>query len=191
MGNSGNQQLRCDDVVKALATPHVGDDSSALAGHLTACPSCASWAKNDAVLMEFWDATQPAEPSAAAWDSTWNQISAGLDSVAQSTVLPISRASSWWTHKRAALLLTQAAAILLAVTLAWNRPWHTPVEIGNIGPLAQVTASEIEIPEGQFALIREDGGRLILHTIEIAQSDSANSVDRGYEFLADLESWAN
>ena len=87
-------------------------------------------------------------------------------------------------------MLTQAAALVLAVSLLWVRPWQTLDDVSNPGLLAQATPSEVEIPEGQIAIIRHDGGTTTLHTIEIAQVDGVNSLDRSYAFLGELESRA-
>ncbi len=190
MVKPGSEPMCCEDVSQAISAAVVGDDRSALAEHLASCPRCASWAVQNAALDVLWDASRPIEPSESVWDLTWIKISAKLDRAGEPAIVPVSAASRWWMQSSTARMLTQAAAIFLAVSLLWVRPWQTRVDVENPGLLAQATPSEVEIPEGQFSLIRHDGGKTTLHTIEIAQSDGVNSLDRSYAFLGELESRA-
>ena len=190
MFKPGNEPLRCEDVSQAISVAPVGDDRSALAGHLASCPRCASWAARNAALNVLWDASRPIEPSESVWDSTWTKINAKLDHALEPAVVPVSASSRWWMRSSTSRMLTQAAALFLAVSLLWLRPWQMLDKAETPGLLAQATPSEVEIPEGQFALIRHDGGKTTLHTIEIAQVDGVNSLDRSYAFLGELESRA-
>jgi len=191
MGEPANEPLRCEDVSRAISANVAGEDLPALAGHLAACHRCASWAEQNAALNMLWDASRPIEPSESVWDSTWTKISAELDRAIEPAIIPVSAASRWWMRGSVArTLLTQAAALFLAVGLLWTRPWQTPLDVANPESVAQATRSEVEIPEGQFALFPLDGRKTTLHTIEIAQIVGANSLDSSYAFLGELESRA-
>ncbi len=192
MGKPAIGPLRCEDVCQAISAAVAGDDHdrSALAGHLASCPRCASWAARNAALNVLWDASRPIEPSESVWDSTWTKISATLDRAVEPVVVPVSAASRWWMRRSTARMLTQAATLLLAAGLLWVRPWQMLNDVQNPGLRAQATPSEVEIPEGRLSLIRLDGGKTTIHTIEMAQADGVNSLDRGYAFLGELESRA-
>ncbi len=189
MGQPQNRTMRCEEVTRAIAAPVAGDDSASLADHLSSCATCATFARTSAALDQYWLTTRPVEPSDASWNSVWSAISAGLDRAAQPAVMPISSAKHWWTRRSAALALTWAAALLLAGTLLWNRPGHSPVEDlkTGIGPVAQAGVAAFEIPEGQTGCIRFDGDTFTFHTIKVAQGGSRDAVDPGYDILGALE----
>ncbi len=141
--------MQCAEVIRELAVPTDDRDVAALAKHLRACASCASWAKRTAQLDRLWEATRPTEPSHDTWAGIWANLAALLDSPTPADVetLPISMRSSNgsvarvelpvvpnrvpsrsrpWTFTAIALLgLGQAAAVFLAISLA-GRPSATP-----------------------------------------------------------------
>ena len=138
--------MHCDEVIKELATPTDHRDSTALAEHIAGCPACAAWANRAAQLDRLWEATRPPEPTADVWDAVWARMATSLDpstsTELESSLTPVglperiaargrdflikaprhsprSRPGTW---RRSALIgLAQAAAILLAVGLAWHQ----------------------------------------------------------------------
>jgi hypothetical protein len=153
--------MRCDEVVRELATPTGNWDQSALAEHLAGCPACADWARRAERLDRLWDATRPAEPSPEAWDTVWANIAQALPGpkVAVPGGLPVihttpsrngsgpkglvyavpapvvapapapaqRRGRSWRLAGVALVGLAQAAAILIALGLAWRTQPHPGV----------------------------------------------------------------
>ena len=136
--------MHCDEVIRELAVPTDDRDSAALAEHLANCPSCAVWAKRDAQFDRLWDATRPMEPSPQVWDTVWSHIASSLDSATpaefkafdrfcrapewigvtaetcRSDWPRLPRARSWNWAAIGLIGLAQAAAVLLAVGLAWR-----------------------------------------------------------------------
>ena len=75
----GRDAMHCHEVVRELAVPTGELDASGLAEHLARCPRCASWAEDAARLDRLWEATRPAEPFGARWETTWADVSRALD----------------------------------------------------------------------------------------------------------------
>jgi hypothetical protein len=190
--------MRCDEVTRELAVPTEDRDRTALAEHLAGCPSCAAWSHRAALLDQLWDATRPAQPSPEAWDSIWANINQALSSPAADRELAAMHSSSRpdtpskvFIHSGPAhtqpanrprtrrivtialIGLAQAAAILIAVGLAWHgRPGpakqqnpqvaRNPIPAPPRGPQAirvsqAVIVAEIDIEEGHQIMIRVDG----------------------------------
>jgi hypothetical protein len=142
--------MRCDEVVRELAAPTADRDRAAVAEHLAGCSACADWARRAEGLDRLWGATRPAEPSPEAWDAVWANIAQALPSLAPARpedppaigvtpsrngsgpkVLvhpapapapadPRTRGRAWRFGAVAAVGLAQAAAILVALGLAWQ-----------------------------------------------------------------------
>jgi hypothetical protein len=136
--------MNCEKVIRELVVPTDDRDSAALAEHLANCPSCTSWAKNDAQFGRLWNATRPIEPSPQVWDTVWAYIASSLDSstptkfeaiashmaIANGSLdhaekplglTPASPRSRPWNWAAIGLIgLSQAAAVLLAVGWAWH-----------------------------------------------------------------------
>jgi hypothetical protein len=72
--------MRCEEVIEELAAPTDTRDAASLEGHLSRCPSCATWAKRAAELDRLWQATGPAEPAPHVWDNLWASVASSLDS---------------------------------------------------------------------------------------------------------------
>jgi hypothetical protein len=188
--------MRCDEVVRELAAPTENRDREAMAEHLSACSSCAEWARRAEDLDRLWGATRPAEPSPETWDAVWAQIAPSLPYPAtarhedaprggatpsrngsgprifahpalEPAPAPVgtrSRGRPWRLVSAVALVgLAQAAAILVALGLAWQS--HPPGPRRNGGPdiagnpaqaapvpvrVANVVRFEAEIPEGSL-----------------------------------------
>lgn len=147
--------MRCEEVVEELAAPTDTRDATALAEHLSRCPSCAAWAKRAAELDHLWQATAPAEPATRVWDNLWASVAVSLETLATKEVtsptlfvssngsangsvarpepkpvhrpLPHSVRSRLWTAI-GVVGLAQAAAVLLVAGLAWRFfvPAYTP-----------------------------------------------------------------
>ena len=71
--------MRCAEVIRELAVPNDRLDATALAEHLSSCPSCAVWAQHAVRFDEIWKATRPREPGEATWDAMWTDIVGTLD----------------------------------------------------------------------------------------------------------------
>jgi len=184
--------MLCDKVIRELAVPTDDRDATALAEHLAACPTCSDWAARIARIDRLWKATRPAEPSPETWDAVWNRITRTLDcpeTIGAETIatpLPSTNGSHPLVVARpspsarsvprsgphrfamiALIGLAQAAAVLLAVGLAWqppgpNRPRVQTPPIAQIGDPKHsdsipMTLGSLEIEEGQFVVIRLDG----------------------------------
>jgi len=188
--------MQCAEVIRELAVPIDDRDVAALAKHLRACASCASWAKRTAQLDRLWEATRPTEPSHDTWARMWANLAALLDSSTPAEVqaLPLSTASSSgsvarvesrlvpnhassrprpWTFAAIALLgLGQAAAVFLAVSLTW--PLSSP---------------SVEIEEGQQVVIRFEG--TAAKVVDLTPEGVSRSVDDWYVMLNVAESLPN
>jgi hypothetical protein len=192
--------MRCDEVIRELAAPTDDRDETVLAAHLAGCSSCADWARRAALLDQLWDATRPSEPSPEAWDTVWANITRALESHAATRELssaapkalrngfapklftlstPIPALTHPTNQRRprrflaiALIGLAQAAAILIAVGLAWHpqrpAPIHQNQRIAHntdLTPLHQPSAVrggrevriELEFDEGQVMKICLDG----------------------------------
>jgi hypothetical protein len=186
--------MRCEEIIQELSAPSDNRDSTALAEHLAGCRSCAEWAERAALLDRVWQVTRPAEPEPHVWDSIWASLAPLLD---QSTLEAVrssvpdadspvescraarfdaperrpSTGSRPWKLGAAVLVgLAQAAAVLLAIGLAWQP--HTSRQItqtaeitGQPAPTVAIHfAGPIEIEEGRVVLIeaREQASRMIL-----------------------------
>jgi hypothetical protein len=117
--------MRCSEVTQELAAPTRGSISAEMAEHLAACSQCSAWAARAKRFNQLWQATRTADPSSATFDMIWGQIrptvgtgaEAQPHAPAQTLVFePKSRRSSW---KFAAAILSQAAVLLVALTMAW------------------------------------------------------------------------
>jgi len=183
--------MRCNEVIRELAAPTGDRDRTAMAEHLAGCGSCAAWARRAAQLDQLWEATSPPKPAPAAWDSVWSSIAQALDSSAPTEIAapapsqPSRNGSSpkviahpapdgprpawrFRTGRLAALTgvgLAQAAAILIAVGLAWHagtsspeRPTPPRVQDPNSPDSAVVRlAFPVKVEEGRLMVIRMEG----------------------------------
>jgi hypothetical protein len=174
--------MRCEQVIRELAAPSDDRDSLALASHLKTCPKCTTWAQRAAELDHLWIATRPAEPSSGTWETVWSNVVASLEST-----IPANRDNEFARSDRrsqfdghsdrpsrtlqswslVAMALAQAAAILVAVTLAWS-PKKTTQIVESLDlvsassePDAAVRVSlrldglPVVIDEGHLVVIRE------------------------------------
>jgi hypothetical protein len=198
MGDSN--VLRCDEVTAELAAPGSGVDRAAVAAHLASCPRCGEWAARADALTRLWDATRPVEPSDAAWDALWSEVTARLDSaeVEESReVVPARRDTLWYLRVAA---LAQAAAVLAAVTLWAARRPGPPAEAPAPAPAASVLArvdppalpalQTIDIPEGEVGVIREDARDKELHLVGLSLDDHPDGVAPSFSMLNVFEAIA-
>ena len=91
--------MRCDDLIRELASPTGTLPPAAMAGHLASCPACAEWSSRAARLDRIWEATRPPEPSIQDSTPSGRAASAALDapSVGRDPVLqgPGRRRGRW------------------------------------------------------------------------------------------------
>lgn len=140
--------MRCDEVLRELAAPTADRDPAAMAEHLAGCPACAEWSRRAETLDRLWESTRPVEPTPETWDAVWAGIAQTLPSptLAESgpsrngtgprllvhpepSLLPSSSPASSPAPARRRLAavalvglvgLAQAAAVLVALGLAWR-----------------------------------------------------------------------
>lgn len=222
--------MRCEEVERELAAPTPGCDRAAMANHLAVCPSCSAWAQDAERLDQVWEATRSAEPSPEAWDAVWSGVSAALDrlSVAagpqpQSRPVPLlapalaepsgipahprhrprTAGRRWGVGAIALIGLAQAAAILIAIGLAWQ---PVPQPEGPIADTHAGTAPKVAARPGMPTPIRvaqpvrvdaeiDEGYLWVIHTgpagarVENATPPEMNTgSDGGLVFLNVMES---
>jgi hypothetical protein len=157
----------CQDLIFASDATGSETDRAALAEHLAACPACASQAGRDAALARVWEATRPADPGEAAWETVWARVSERLDHAARPEPVPerlpfaaVSAAGRWRRYATSAFIVAQAAALLGAVVL-WGAHRPTPdATVRTETPRGDVKVGvgvEIEIEPGELVLIHLEG----------------------------------
>jgi len=185
--------MQCDEVIRELATPTDNHDSTALAGHIAGCPACAGWANRAVQLDRLWEATRPPEPTPDVWDAVWVRMATSLDPSTSTEVgssfttrtaslnrsshvveFPLKRPRSprsrpWRLAAIGLIALTQAAAILLAVGLAWHQsvPSQTP-QIARTPDSASFhlisrSVVHIPIPAEGFPVVVDEGRSVVIH----------------------------
>jgi len=180
--------MQCDEVIKELAAPTDHRDSTALAGHIAGCPACAGWANRAAQLDRLWEATRPVEPTPDAWDAVWARMTTSLDPSTSTELestgflngsphvveIPLneprhSPRSRPWHSAAIGLGLAQAAAILLAVGLAWHQ--STPSQTSQVAkntdfsssPSSSESPVRISFPEEGFPVVVDEGHSVVIH----------------------------
>lgn len=170
--------MRCVDVIRELSTPTGDPESAPLAEHLDRCPQCAAWARRDARLGRLWEATRPPELSEFAWERIWANISDKLDR--PTAPIPAPRPSSprnWRRLAIPALIIAQAAAVLISVTLLWrldkpNPAAHavadaseTPMAVESPEVSVVSMVSVVSIDQGQNVVIELGGDKILSRNV--------------------------
>jgi hypothetical protein len=191
--------MQCDEVIKELATPTDHQDATALARHIAGCPACAGWANRAVQLDRLWEATRPAEPTPEVWEAVWARIATSLDpststevglSFATRTAVstngspavangpskrprhsPQSQSGSrpWRLAALGLVSLAQAAAILLAVGLAWHQSGSSqPAQVARNtdstpSPWNSESVVHIPIPAEGYPVVIEEGHSVVIH----------------------------
>jgi hypothetical protein len=175
-------------------------DDQAVADHLAVCQPCARRAHMAAQLKWLWDATRPPEPTSESWDGLWSSVTAGLgqtDVARGDRRWPIEasvagsrpRSERTWpagpkANRRAllaAMILTQAAAVLLALGWYFHIRWRA-----SKPPLAPQLDLVFDIEEGQVPLVRWSGSKS--EVSDLSSFQSYNGEDPWLVFLNDVES---
>jgi hypothetical protein len=215
--------MQCNEVIQELAVPTDDCDPRLLAEHLAACSSCSGWAERAKRFDRLWDATRPVEPTGEIWDSVWTRVSAALEESRseERAVVKISGASRNGAAVRveessgsnrgfggfgrrrvmavASVLMAQAAAILLVVSLSWQ-PFGGLSSVRLVektGPQSIVTTEAIEagpsdgveIEEGQQIVIRIDG--TTSRVVDLAPEGMSHNVDDWYLVFNKMEAIAS
>lgn len=193
--------MHCDEVVRELATPTPARDRAVMAEHLAACPDCAEWARRAEHLDQLWEATRPDEPSPEAWDAVWANIMQALPGAESAAGVHPSRNGSGprivtppapvpaafrprgrsrWFAAIGLVVLAQAAAILVALGLAWQTPLRpdgprnprshvVDNSLPNPAPAVPVAIRvtspvkvDVEIQEGRLMLIPASGASWVV-----------------------------
>jgi hypothetical protein len=173
--------MRCEDVIRELATPTDARDAAFLSDHLSHCSSCAVWAERAARLDRLWQVTQPAEPTSDVWDSVWAHVVSSLHAQTANDIVssapatlrngsaigsmpqfeaklrqrPFSRSLSlrrWATI--GVIGLAQAAAVLLVVSMSSRFFRPSPPRSPENNVVASLASVDIE--EGQVVMIVAD-----------------------------------
>jgi hypothetical protein len=187
--------MQCNEIIKELAAPTDDRDPAALAEHIAGCPACAGWANRAAQLDRLWEATRPVEPTTDVWDAVWARMTASLDLMTstkvRSSVIAQTAAStngspavvklpangprhSPRSHPRrlAAIVLiglAQAAAILLAVGLAWNQSGTPQTQqiaqtfVSTPFPSTSESVVRIAFPADGFPVVVDEGHSVVIH----------------------------
>ncbi len=204
--------MRCDEVMRELNQPGDVRDDRALAHHLAECQACAQWSEHAARFNRLWDATRPADPSTESWDRLWSSVAVRLDhsgtvttshsrpdnslatlgAAAAQHSSPFTR--SWRGLAAIGLIgLAQAAALLVAFTLYWNRTGRDvqPPRFSEAADVVRRTApsldSVVDVEWGQVILIRSEGGPKV-DIKDLALLESSNGEDPWYDFFNRVES---
>lgn len=227
--------MRCDAVIRELAVPTDERDSAGLAEHVAHCPACAAWAKRAAGLDRLWEATRPPEPSAEVWDALWGHMAHSLDasmphgvdsftpvvpsssgspSRDETQVPSLPRARSR-TRRWAAIGLiglAQAAAVLLAVGLAWRGfapsqppqvalvadPTHSPSgSRSGAGTsllpegkgLQRFEAPHITVASEAIPVVVEQGSLVVIHADPKPTVVHRNPTGRSFGFDGGFDEW--
>jgi hypothetical protein len=186
-----SEPLRCDDVTRALAVPTADGDAAALAGHLATCPACSDFAGRLAQLDRLWQATRPAEPSDAAWESLWSGVCDRLDRPAAVAAgpgiedeagrdliaLPVAASRPWRRRLTAVFGLAQVAALLVCFGLLLARP---PQEVRG--------ANVVDIEPGEVVFINGNGQ--VHRTVATDAYAGPSDVDDNFAMFNALEAMA-
>jgi hypothetical protein len=149
-------------------------------------------------LDALWEATRPVEPSAPAWERVWASVADDLDRFSAATAptwrsgVIVHPASPVFSRRplavgaaAVAVVLAQAAAILLAVGLSWHGAARDPATPGQ----SQVATAEVRIEEGQLVLIRSNADAV--QAIDLSARLGGDGVDAWYLVYNLLESMTN
>lgn len=190
--------MRCAEAILSLGESPGGPRPAGLAEHLDACPRCTEWAKRLDRLARLWEATCPAEPSPAAWDTIWARVVDAADHapspVPARTLTLVSPdevpASRWRRSALVALGIVQAAAVLLVGATLAIRHGQAPVDRPRPPQVAQnaptVAKVEVDIEYGRTVFIQSDPkGRTVVRVeAEEGSVAFADSAPVGWNFAA-------
>jgi hypothetical protein len=177
--------MRCDDVAGALGAPLSEHDVRALTEHLAVCPTCGARFAREARLTRLWDATRPAEPSAAAWDAVWARVAAGIEAPAPAPAVSPIRRFGLRRSAVAWLALAQAAAVFAAVTTIWALQ-RTPVVAPQ--PMHMVQVAHLEFDDGSMLIRQNAAGQQTVQEIEL--NDNPFGLDGNLAMFNEVEGMA-
>jgi hypothetical protein len=123
--------MRCEEAVRELSAPTGGLDPVELSDHVTVCSNCAEWSERSRQFDQLWDATRPAEPSAAAWQTVW----ANVTRMAEPATVPFSAPHRPWRRRvMVGMALAQAAVFLIAGWIAFSmQPERSHYDVAQVG----------------------------------------------------------
>ena len=154
--------MRCDELIKEIATPNGRLTRSEMANHLVNCPSCAQWSDSAALLDQVWAATCVSEPSSEAFDSLWSTVLMSSSVRERPVRLEFIKRHPVWVT----VGLAQAAAVLV-LALAFSRMNPTPPVEGGPAPspastqLVATVFDALDIPvdgDGTYCIRIKDQG---------------------------------
>jgi len=180
--------MRCEDLIRELASPR-GDLSPAqIDGHLASCPACAEWSRRAARFDRIWEATRPSEPTTDAMDALWARASVALDARPVPATLRFEGQPRRRTWVRSAFMLAQAAAILAAAVFLLRRDDARPIEAAVVIPI------EVTPGEDQTAIVRigmNDNHQVDYHEEEFAATTSQIPPGTQHGFFNAVEGMAS
>jgi hypothetical protein len=189
--------MRCDELIQELARLRGEAIPDGAAEHLARCPSCASWAEQKFRLDRLWEATRPDEPPAAVWEAVWSRVTEAADAPPAPPLRPVSPAHPWRRAAIAAMVIAQAAAILLGamlllrqggsqVQLAKQVPPPSPLPEAVVS--AAIPLNKVDIDFNQTVCIQSN--RREVRVLRVEPEENSNSVDSSFVMLGILEAMA-
>jgi hypothetical protein len=189
--------MRCAEVTRELGVPTAGGDPAALARHLASCDRCATRAEAVRRFDTLWNATRPVEPSAAAWERLWANVTLTPREAPDTVPFPAPGSRRRWLAPVVSLaLVAQAAALLIAVGMLLRRNEiraNSPAPI--VAQVAQVPGQviefELEADQTLFLELDESGDRVVCRpkfvpTYELVAFDPEGLPPVDLAFQADL-----
>jgi hypothetical protein len=155
--------MRCEQILRHLATPTDRIDSATVDAHLASCPACAMWSDQADRLNRALELTRPGDP-AAAFDALWGRVLTAVDAPAPAPLSVRSRSL------RVGFIVARAAAVLLFVGLSARYYFGSGERPEARSPLPVESLALVPITENETCVIRiNDGG------VEVVQLDSSDS----------------
>jgi predicted anti-sigma-YlaC factor YlaD len=188
--------MRCDDLTRELACPTGLLSSHEIAAHLAACPSCAAWSRQATRFEQIWEATRPLEPSPLAMDALWASASVALDAPQTATLSLEGLTTQRRSWLKPALLMAQAAALLIAAGLFLLRARENvkvePLQVAVVTPVKL----DVDVKEGETAIVRigedlQDDHEVVIQTEEVASASSSIPDDSQHGLFNAIEGMAS
>lgn len=180
---------RCEAIRSELSAPTGAVGATELAGHLSACPSCASWADEVRSLDALWNNTRleasEADDDPEGWDAAWAKIAPAAEAVRRERDDQRARSRSIWL----CVGIAQAAALMLAFGLWW-RSGREEIAVADQQPAAEAPpALTIDLTEGElwFLHVGKDGMRV---ETTLVDEDDLDLVAADFQILNHMEGLA-
>jgi hypothetical protein len=193
--------MRCEEVIRELAAPTDDRDAAALAEHLAGCPGCAGWARRAAQLDRLWEATRPLEPAPEVWDALWAGLSQSLGPAPATEVESTMTLTPLASRNGSPSKVKDEPPAMQPRRSSQSRPWSFPA-IGSFGSglaAAMLLAvglawgvwvnEPVEIEEGHMVVIRANWP--VPTVVDTMPEETPYGVDPLYVMLNEVESMAD